>query len=164
MHTHFHGYTWTGPTDLLRSADTPRRPDAPGFAASPVPPIHRGDWLLKDPDRIADNHEEAAGAVAWMVTVREALRPRIRYPDRIDQEQRIRNTADSLRGGFDQHWEEFVIGYELLHIAAICCPHRILPHPCPLERAQDAGPGAAPGGDGPVFRVGGAVTIPWYPW
>ncbi|MFI6502352.1 hypothetical protein [Nonomuraea typhae] len=58
---HFHCYAWTGLSAELRRPGTPRWPSDDGFAACPLPPNRHGDWLLKNPELIADNFLEASG-------------------------------------------------------------------------------------------------------
>ncbi|WP_157252444.1 hypothetical protein [Nonomuraea typhae] len=161
--THFHGYTWTGPSALPRHPETPRHPGDDGFTTCPAPPAVIGDWLLKEPGLIADNCPTATQAATWMTEVWLKHQALALCPDWVDVNRRVHIATGTLRARLDARWEDYLHDGRFLHIAAVACPQRILPHPCPLERAEDAGPGAVPGGHRPALRVGGAVTIPWYP-
>ncbi|SDL49135.1 hypothetical protein [Nonomuraea jiangxiensis] len=132
---HWHAYRWTGVGDEL-SDEAERRPDAPGFRSSPLPPMRTGDWLAKPASRIAATFEDVAGAVGWLAAEYDQVRSALPPPQRITPEERLATARDLLPRGVDVEWGEWLQGGRFASIAVICCPNRHVPHPCPIRRRQ----------------------------
>ena len=132
---HWHGYVFSVHGTELKDAE--RRPEAPMFRTSDLPPLATRHGLLKALSHVRGTFTSAADAMGWFADEYGRLPPLLRpqsasvFPAP-DTAERLADGARVLDSGIDKVWGFWVVGGRYHSIMVICCPNRLeLGIPCP---------------------------------
>lgn len=129
--THFHGYSWRGPTADLAN-EYARRSENPDFRTSKLPPSFVRDWFLRQPSA---TWEDVDPAIEWLSQGYRSVEDQIRNPaDWFGLETRQQWVRKELENGQEVVWSLPLKGDVTAAWYVIVCPDRWGVHPCPTGR------------------------------